>query len=375
MRNALAISPSSSRPSSQGDLFSADEIAQAAHVERTVVRELIASGRVVAFREYVAAADAAALVRRLRNGEAITAEERSPLSTIRTSERHDGISLFASGVLHVLLVLAIIVATAYGLLNPADTEMQLPRTLPEARVVYLMSPGPGGGGGGGGLEMPKPAPKAEIKPPKPAPRKIASPVIPVRRPPPPVRSTARLQKPIEPPRVVQSLKEAPPPPVPVPVVQAPVKPIPADNTETVGLLAAKPAPPSQGPGVGGGVGIGAGTGSGQGDGSGIGAGSGGGTGGGPFRPGSGIEPPTLVREVRPTYTDEARRRSIEGDVVLEIVVMRDGRVGNVRTIRSLGAGLDQKAAEAVRQWRFNPARRQGTPVDVVVEVSVEFKLR
>jgi TonB family protein len=55
--------------------------------------------------------------------------------------------------------------------------------------------------------------------------------------------------------------------------------------------------------------------------------------------------------------------------------LQDGRVGSVRTLRSLGGGLDQKAVEAVRQWRFSPARRQGAPVDVVVEVSVEFKLR
>ncbi len=371
MRHALAISPSSSRH----QLFSADEIAQAARVDRAVVRELIASGRVVAFREYLAASDAAALVRRLTSGDAITTAERSPLSTIHASERHDGISLFASGILHLLLVIAIAIGTAYGLLDSPDTEMRLPRTLPEARVVYLMAAGPGGGGGGGGLEMPKPAPQAELKPPTPVVKKVASPVIPVRRLPPPVRSTTRLQKPIEPPRPVPSLKETPPQPVPTLVVQAPVKAIPSDNADAVGLLAAKPAAPSAGPGVGGGVGIGAGTGSGQGEGSGIGSGSNGGTGGGPFRPGTGIEPPTLAREVRPMYTDEARRRSIEGNVVLEIVVLRDGRVGNVRTLRSLGAGLDQKAAEAVRQWRFNPARRQGTPVDVLVEVSVEFKLR
>jgi TonB family protein len=79
--------------------------------------------------------------------------------------------------------------------------------------------------------------------------------------------------------------------------------------------------------------------------------------------------------VRPIYTDEARRRALEGDVVLEVVVMRDGRVGSVRILRSLGSGLDLKAVEAVRQWRFTPARRDGLPVDVVVEVSVEFKLR
>ena len=50
-------------------------------------------------------------------------------------------------------------------------------------------------------------------------------------------------------------------------------------------------------------------------------------------------------------------------------------VGDVKVLRTLGAGLQQRAIDAVRQWRFGPARREGTPVDVVVEVSVEFKLR
>lgn len=360
--------------SSRHELYSADEIAQVARVDRTVVRELIASGRVVAFREYVTAADAAALVRRLMSGDALTTDERSPLTTIPDGAARNGIPLFVSGLLHVAFVALLALATAYGLLTSDDTEMKIEKTLPDARLVYLMLPGPGGGGGGGGLQMPQPVPVAARKPPTPVVRKIASPIVPVKRPPPPVRSTARLPQPIEPPKVVQTPKDTPKPP-PVQVVMAPVKPVPADTTDAMGLPAARPAPPSAGPGTGGGVGIGAGTGTGQGDGSGVGSGSGGGTGGGPFRPGTGIEPPTLVREVRPSYTDDARRRSIEGDVVLEIVVLRDGRVGNVRTLRSLGAGLDQKAAEAVRQWRFNPARRQGTPVDVVVQVSVEFKLR
>jgi TonB family protein len=112
-----------------------------------------------------------------------------------------------------------------------------------------------------------------------------------------------------------------------------------------------------------------------GPGGGIGPGSGGGTGGGPYQPGAGIDPPTLVKEIRPTYTDAARRQAIEGDVVLEIVVRSDGSVGNVRVRRTLGAGLEQKAIDAVRQWRFLPAKRHGTAVDVVVDVSVEFKLR
>jgi TonB family protein len=56
-------------------------------------------------------------------------------------------------------------------------------------------------------------------------------------------------------------------------------------------------------------------------------------------------------------------------------VRRDGSVGDVRVLRGLGGGLDQRAVEAVRQWRFSPAHKQGVPVDVIVEVAVEFKLR
>lgn len=100
-----------------------------------------------------------------------------------------------------------------------------------------------------------------------------------------------------------------------------------------------------------------------------------GTGGGPYRPGSGITPPALDREVKPSYTEEARRRGVEGDVVMEVVVRADGSVGAMRVIQGLGAGLDGRAIEAVRQWRFSPARRYGTPVDVLVEIAVEFRLR
>ncbi len=82
-----------------------------------------------------------------------------------------------------------------------------------------------------------------------------------------------------------------------------------------------------------------------------------------------------MREVKPDYTEDARRRGLSGDVVLEIVVKSDGSVGTVRVVQGLGAGLDQRAVDAVRQWRFTPARRLGTPVDVLVEVAVEFRLR
>ena len=103
--------------------------------------------------------------------------------------------------------------------------------------------------------------------------------------------------------------------------------------------------------------------------------SGGGIDGGPYRPGGGIEPPRLLHEIRPNYTEDARRRGLKGEVLLEIVVQRDGTVGDVRILQSLGNGLDQSAVEAVRQWRFAPARRLGAPVDALVEVAVEFRLR
>ena len=150
----------------------------------------------------------------------------------------------------------------------------------------------------------------------------------------------------------------------------------ADAHDRAGVLSENAADvESRGSGSGTGAGTGAGSGLGEGTGAGIGPGTGGGTGGGPYRAGSGITAPELLREVRPEYTEDARRRNLEGDVLLEIVVRNDGSVGDVRVIKGLGGGLERRAIEAVRQWRFSPARRYGTPVDVIVEVAVEFKLR
>jgi TonB family protein len=157
---------------------------------------------------------------------------------------------------------------------------------------------------------------------------------------------------------------------------APIIIAPADTRNRVGVLQQTTAETdSHGQGAGGGAGTGAGTGLGEGNGSGIGPGSGGGTGGGPYRPGSGIEPPRLLREVKADYSEDARQRGIAGDVVLEIVVRRDGSVGDVRILQGLDGGLNDRAVQAVRQWRFAPAHRQGAAVDVIVEVAVEFKLR
>ncbi len=318
--------------------------------------------------------DAARLVRMLARGDEAT---REPLTLLRPPAGKSGLPLAASGTLHAAAVALFLLASSLGLLKANDTETTL-KDEPPVKLVFLMSPGPGGGGGGGGNAIPLPPPPAKAKAPAPAPRKVSVPAPrprPYRPPPRPVTRETPPPKPTP----VQPIP-VPPAPLaqkPMPTVLAPVMPQAADDDDRAGVLDAPPAPPSpsQGPGTGGGAGSGQGPGMGSGDGAGLGPGSGGGTGGGPFRPGSGITPPTLDREVKPTYTDEGRRRVIEGDVVMEIVVRRDGSVGDVRVLRSLGAGLDQRAIAAVKQWRFTPARRLGSAVDVLVEVAVGFTLR
>jgi TonB family protein len=65
---------------------------------------------------------------------------------------------------------------------------------------------------------------------------------------------------------------------------------------------------------------------------------------------------------------------IEGAVVLRIVVGEDGVPGDITILRSLGLGLDEKAVEAVRKWRFNPGMKDGVPVPVAASIVVGFRL-
>ena len=138
-----------------------------------------------------------------------------------------------------------------------------------------------------------------------------------------------------------------------------------------------PALPSQGSGSGGGAGTGQGTGAGPGSGSGLGPGFGGGTGGGAYRPGNGVVSPEVLHEEKPQYTAEAMRAKVQGIVEVEAIVMPDGSVGQVQVVRSLDDrfGLDQKAMEAVKRWRFRPGTRLGKAVAVLVNIELTFTLR
>ena len=134
------------------------------------------------------------------------------------------------------------------------------------------------------------------------------------------------------------------------------------------------APPSNGTGSGGGIGSGSGGGVGVGHGPGVGAGSGGGIGGGVYKVGGGISAPQAISAPDPDYTEEARRAKKQGTCVLWLIVDAAGRPRDIKVVRGLGLGLDAKALEAVQQWRFQPALKDGKPVDVQISVEVEFHL-
>lgn len=133
-------------------------------------------------------------------------------------------------------------------------------------------------------------------------------------------------------------------------------------------------PASNGTGYGGGIGSGSGGGVGSGRGPGVGPGYGGGIGGGVYRVGGGVSAPRATYSPDPEYSEEARKAKYQGTVVLFMIVGPDGRPHEVRVMRSVGMGLDEKAIEAVRTWKFEPARKDGQAVAVQISVEVAFRL-
>jgi TonB family protein len=132
---------------------------------------------------------------------------------------------------------------------------------------------------------------------------------------------------------------------------------------------------SNGTGSGGGMGSGSGGGLGSGNGNGYGAGSGGNTGGGVYRLGGGDTKPSLIYSVDPEFSDEARRAKFQGICLISLIVDAQGHPQDPRVVRALGMGLDEKALEAVRRYKFKPAMKGGhTPVPVRITIEVNFRL-
>lgn len=204
-----------------------------------------------------------------------------------------------------------------------------------------------GGGGGGGDRSPEPALKGRA--PKSSMEQLTPPAVIVRN-------------------------ESPNLPVEPTVLVPPDIKLPRANINQLGDLRGLLGPPSNGPGSGSGIGSGSGGGVGSGAGGGVGPGSGGGFGGGAFRVGNGVTAPQLIFRVEPEYSETARKAKYQGIVLLYAVINVKGKVENLRVVRSLGLGLDEKAYEAVKQWQFRPGTKDGRPVAVVVSIEITFRL-
>lgn len=264
-----------------------------------------------------------------------------------------GPSLFVSAALHVvaIVVLGIAITRSSTSLLPIKQPQRATAVPTEiSRLIFIASSAPGGGGGGGGNRQNEPIRRAEA----PGHDQLT---LPVRRP---ILVSTEPSRPVE--QAVAVVLDA--------------KPLASGAILQAGLpTGGVSSGLSQGPGTGGGVGEGVGTGIGSGRGPGVGPGSGGGIGGGPYRPGGGVSAPRLLSEVRPTYTSDALARRIQGSVLIEMVVTREGLPSQIQVRRSLEQGLDNEAIKAVRQWRFAPGRLGQTPVDVWVVVVLDFTIR
>lgn len=258
-----------------------------------------------------------------------------------------------SMVLHVTMVVAAIAASYVGArvvqeVKPRETVTLIAPDLSEYLPISNKKNDTIGGGGGGGDRDKLEAPKGKL--PKLSMEQITPPAVVVRN-------------------------ENPKLPVEPTVVIPPQVRLPQSGLPNLGDPMSKVSgPPSNGTGSGGGIGSGSGGGVGSGEGPGVGPGRGGGIGGGVFRVGGGVSAPRAVFAPDPEYSEEARKAKYQGVVVLWLIVGPDGRPRDLRVARSLGMGLDQKAIETVRQWRFEPAMKDGKPVAVQINVEVNFRL-
>lgn len=275
---------------------------------------------------------------------------------IWADSRRSKTATYGSLVLHVVMIAAVVGLSIWGAKKVVEPKKE------NKTVVYVptdytpelpmqMKKGPTLAGGGGGGERAKiEAPKGKL--PKQALEQFTPPTTEIRN---------------DNPKLAMEQTVVAPPDVK----------IPANNPSLPNIgdpMAKLAGPPSNGTGSGAGIGSGSGGGIGIGTGSGVGKGSGGGFGGGVYRPGGGVSAPRVVHKQEPEYSEEARKAKFQGTVELSLIVDPAGRPNSIRVSRSLGMGLDQKAIEAVRQWKFEPAKKDGQPVAVAIKVLVDFRL-
>ncbi len=256
-------------------------------------------------------------------------------------------STLLSGVLHAAAIALVLFATRVQTPN-LDRIVHSVLLAPRDIAEYLspMKRDLPGGGGGGGLS-PLPASKGRL--PRQAPRQFTPPQVEVQN------WNPRLT--VEPTILVN-----------------PDVALPRLDMAQFGIPNGVLGPPSQGPGRGGGIGGGEGTGVGDS----LGPGYGDGPGGPGISGASGFEGsftgPVLLSKMEPEYSEEARRAHLSGAVMLRIDVDTRGLAQNITVRQSLGLGLDERAVDAVRKWRFRPATVNGKPVVTTALVEVYFRL-
>jgi TonB family protein len=256
---------------------------------------------------------------------------------------------WASTAAHTLLLALVIGAPFLPIHQPVaviQKEMATPLIYPAADLMKPAQSEAGGGGGGGARDL---LPASAGLLPKLAMRQITPPTV--------------LPNPT-PKLAVESTVIAPPD------IQITAR----ANLPNLGDPKSYAVIPSSGPGANGGIGTGSKGGVGPGQGDGVGPGLNGGYGGDTFRMGKGITAPRLIYQTDPEFSEEARKAKYQGNCVLGLVVDASGLPTNIRVLNSLGMGLDQKAIESVKNWRFEPGKRDGRGIAVEIAVEVDFHL-
>jgi TonB family protein len=273
-----------------------------------------------------------------------------PVRDIWGFYNYKGKGVAGSTALHVVAIALIILATYLGkrVVDTVKPKESVLLIAPDDMPVLQPSRSQSGGGGGGGDRDKLQASAGRL--PQQSMQQITPPMAVVRNPKP--------------------LLEVPPT-----IVVPPEVKLQQPNMPDLGdPLSRLPSVPSNGTGSGGGIGSGNGGGVGSGSGPGFGPGSGGGTGGGVFHVGGGVSAPKVIYQPDPEYSEEARKAKFQGTCVLWLVVGADGKPRDIRVARTLGLGLDEKALDAVKNWRFEPALKDGKPVAVQINVEVSFRL-
>jgi periplasmic protein TonB len=261
--------------------------------------------------------------------------ESTPIAVVdRMKTRQNPVATGSAIVIYGLLILLILFLIAKKVQFAAPVKTTL---VTELTVPPQAPPKANAMGGGGGQRGPTPVTKGT--PPKFADTQIVPP-----NKPPLVEPKIHIEPTIE---VQQNVKMA-----------SSIPQIGVANSPIVGMS----------------LGNGSGTGLGAGNGSGLGPGSGGNTGGGPRRIGGGVSQPQLIYSVEPEFSEEARKAKVAGNVLVNLWVGTDGLPSHVHVIRGVGMGLDEKAVEAVKQYRFKPAMENGKPVLVELNVEVNFQI-